>query len=123
MIVCIKIEIINGTHFDLLQLHMYVSLLPMKQHEPENPPFVLGRRPIKWEFGGSFVKQPFPQSGRPVTDKGNNEEEEIPELANQLLNGLSYEEKRRVLCVPAASDPEDLKLFGKYVCEPCFPLF
>ena len=110
--------LLTTTNLDFVhlpQLHTYVSLFPMKKHESSNLPYGLDRRPIKWEFGGSSVGQMFPRNGRIVTDESKNEEEEIPELASKILNGLSYEEKRRVLRVPAAADHEDLKVFGRYV--------
>ena len=72
----------------------------------------LGRegRKVRWIFGDSF---PDGLSSFAADQQEPNENEAHPELEEEL-KGLTYAERKSVLQVPAASDPEDLKLFTRW---------
>lgn len=68
-----------------------------------------GDRRVRWIFGDSF---PDGLSSFAADQQERAENETHPELEEEL-NGLTYAERKSVLQVPAALDPEDLKLFTR----------
>ena len=68
-----------------------------------------GGRRVRWIFGDSF---PDGLSSLADDQQDPNTDEINPELEEEL-KGLTYAEKKSVLQVPAALDPEDLKLFTR----------
>ena len=68
-----------------------------------------GGRKVRWIFGDSF---PDNLSSLAADQQDPSEDEISPELEEEL-KGLTYSEKKSVLQVPAALNPEDLKLFTR----------
>ena len=88
-------------------------LVPTVQSDqwPSSQDGGLGRRHrrVRWIFGDSF---PDGLSTLAADQQEPTESETDPELEEEL-NGLTYAERKSVLQVPAALDPEDLKLFTR----------
>lgn len=86
-----------------LQLHTYVFLVPTAQFEQSS-----GQR-VRWIFGDSF-----PDGLSSLADNQHEpaENEINPELEEELKD-LTYAERKSVLQVPAALNPEDMKLFTR----------
>ena len=97
----------------ILQLHTYVFLVPTVQSDQwpdvENGGPGRGGRRVHWIFGDNF---PDGLSSFAADQQEPNEKETHPELEEEL-KGLTYAERKSVLQVPAALDPEDLKLFSR----------
>lgn len=87
----------------LIQLHTYVFLVPTAQFEQSS-----GQR-VRWIFGDSF-----PDGLSSLADNQHEpaENEINPELEEELKD-LTYAERKSVLQVPAALNPEDMKLFTR----------
>ena len=68
-----------------------------------------GSRRVRWIFGDSF---PDGLSSFAADQQEPDGNETHPELEEEL-KGLTYAERKSVLQVPAALDPEDLKLFTR----------
>lgn len=87
----------------LIQLHTYVFLVPTAQFEQSS-----GQR-VRWIFGDSF-----PDGLSSLADNQHEpaEDEINPELEEELKD-LTYAERKSVLQVPAALNPEDMKLFTR----------
>ena len=64
---------------------------------------------VRWIFGDSFPDglSHAADEQEPIGDETNLE-------FYEELKGLTYAERKSVLPVPAASDPEDLKLFSRW---------
>ncbi|KAJ7340234.1 Nitrogen permease regulator-like 3 [Desmophyllum pertusum] len=97
----------------LIQLHTYVFLVPTVQSDqwPNSQTGGLGleERKVRWIFGDSF---PDGRSSFAADEQEAAENEAHPELEEELKS-LTYAERKSVLLVPAALDPEDLKLFTR----------
>ncbi|KAL9957123.1 hypothetical protein ACROYT_G038725 [Oculina patagonica] len=97
----------------LIQLHTYVFLVPTVQTDQwpnaQNGGLGRGGRRVRWIFGDSF---PDDLSSFAADQQEPAENEAHPELEEEL-KGLTYAERKSVLQVPAAMDPEDLKLFTR----------
>ena len=96
-----------------IQLHTYVFLVPTVQSDqwPNSQTGGLGleERKVRWIFGDSF---PDGRSSFAADEQEAAENEAHPELEEELKS-LTYAERKSVLLVPAALDPEDLKLFTR----------
>lgn len=88
----------------LIQLHTYVFLVPSLQSDEKNE-----GRSVRLMFRDSYPNN-LPVHAAEQLD--SSEDQIDPELEEDL-KGLTQVEKRTVLQVPAASNPEDLKLFTK----------
>ncbi|XP_044184598.1 LOW QUALITY PROTEIN: GATOR complex protein NPRL3-like [Acropora millepora] len=88
----------------LIQLHTYVFLVPSLQCDEKNE-----GRSVRLMFRDSYPNN-LPVHAAEQLD--SSEDQIDPELEEDL-KGLTQVEKRSVLQVPAASNPEDLKLFTK----------
>lgn len=88
----------------LIQLHTYVFLVPSLQSDEKNE-----GRSVRLMFRDSYPNN-LPVHAAEQLD--SSEDQIDPELEEDL-KGLTQVEKRSVLQVPAASNPEDLKLFTK----------
>ena len=87
-----------------LQLHTYVFLVPSLQSDEKSE-----GRSVRLMFRDSYPNN-LPVHAAEQLD--SSEYQIDPELEEDL-KGLTQVEKRSVLQVPAASNPEDLKLFTK----------
>jgi len=88
----------------LIQLHTYVFLVPSLQSDEKSE-----GRSVRLMFRDSYPNN-LPVHAAEQLD--SSEYQIDPELEEDL-KGLTQVEKRSVLQVPAASNPEDLKLFTK----------
>lgn len=88
----------------LIQLHTYVFLVPSLQSDEKSE-----GRSVRLMFRDSYPNN-LPVHAAEQLD--SSEDQIDPELEEDL-KGLTQVEKRSVLQVPAASNPEDLKLFTK----------
>lgn len=88
----------------LIQLHTYVFLVPSLQSDEKSE-----GRSVRLMFRDSYPNN-LPAHAAEQLD--SSEDQIDPELEEDL-KGLTQVEKRSVLQVPAASNPEDLKLFTK----------
>lgn len=88
----------------LIQLHTYVFLVPSLQSDEKSE-----GRSVRLMFRDSYPNN-LPVHAAEQLD--SSEDQIDPELEEDL-KGLTKVEKRSVLQVPAASNPEDLKLFTK----------
>lgn len=88
----------------LIQLHTYVFLVPSLQSDEKSE-----GRSVRLMFRESYPNN-LPVHAAEQLD--SSEDQIDPELEEDL-KGLTQVEKRSVLQVPAASNPEDLKLFTK----------
>ena len=68
-----------------------------------------GGRKVRWIFGDSF-----PDSlSSLAADQNEASEDDVNAELEEELKGLTYAERKSVVQVPAALDPEDLKLFTR----------
>lgn len=88
----------------LIQLHTYVFLVPSLQSDEKSE-----GRSVRLMFRDSYPNN-LPAHAAEQLD--SSEDQIDPDLEEDL-KGLTQGEKRSVLQVPAASNPEDLKLFTK----------
>ena len=110
----------NGRSRISLQLHTYVFLVPTSKTEPPGfrHRFYNNARfsKVRWMFGSNdYINSELPRN--PEHDENNLDSK--PSEYESILKSLSYGEKQSVLGVPAASDPEDLKIFSRYLQSCC----
>lgn len=102
-------------HLYFLQLHAYVFLVPNVQSEKrssgQSGGLGLGGRRVHRIFGNNIPDGP---SSFDADQQEPAENEGHSELGGEL-KGLSRSERKSVLQVAAARDPDDLKLFIRWV--------